>query len=305
MDRRVVRMTANGVLDRAIGRPGPGPGELTLPLAFGVDATDSARVFDFGKGIVEVFSPAGTYDHQYEPEIRGFPRRMSFGPEGRMVYTGTHPTSLGALVAMVDRSGREISLLGELVTTDTVIPPDLVEQLQQRRIPSFMQNGTLPIFDPEGGTWLIHQTEAVLEHFDAEGELDARQTVEVPEMTQIEDAYFEWYAAVQARDQLRYFTYVEDAFATHESLWLLWQTPAGTPGLVTRHDRTGRLCARLILEGVGGDDDSRDPTTVPYRRLAVDRSRSRLYLLDRNLAVVWAFSLPPAVSSPATCGHRR
>jgi 6-bladed beta-propeller len=303
MDKRIVRVAPDGSITGRIGRSGQGPGELTDPLAFGVDAGDSVRVFDFGTGAIQVFSTGGTYVRQYRADIRGIPSRIGFGPDGRVAYSGTHPTSEGALVAELDRSGAQTGLLDSLVRAETAIPEDLIDQVHQRRLPDFMRNSALPVLTADGGAWLFLQTEAVLDHLTAAGTRDVREKVNVPEMTAIADAYFKWYARVHVPDMLRYFAYLEDAAVTDGSVWLLWQVPADQPGLITLHDNRGRLCARLLLRGVGEDAQDPDGTMrSPRRRLAVDARRSRIYVLDQNTAQVWAFATPVTSAATLTCG---
>jgi hypothetical protein len=302
MDKRIVRLSADGRVAGTIGGSGQGPGELTDPLAFGVDAGDSVRVFDFGTGAIEVFSATGTYVRQYRPDIPGIPSRIEFGPDGRVAYGGTHPTSQGALVAELDQSGVQTGLLDSLVSAETTIPTDLLEQVHQRRLPGFMRNSALPVLTRDGGAWLFLQTEGVLEHFKADRTRDVRQKVDVPEMTGIAEAFFNWYAHVQARDMLRYFAYVADAAATSGSVWLLWQTSADQPALITLHDSKGHLCARLLLHGVGEDAQQPDgEMSPPRRRLAVDARRSRIYVLDQNTTQVWAYAVPVTSADTSAC----
>jgi hypothetical protein len=302
LDRRVIRITPDGLIDGTMGRPGEGPGELTAPLAFGIDNGDSVRVFDFAKGSVLVFSEEGTFIRQYRVDLRGIPSRIEFGPDGRAAYAGTHPTGQGALIAELDRSGAQTGLLGTLLRDETEIPPDLLDQVHERTIPDFMRNSALPGMTRDGGTWLFLQTEAVLEHFTADRTRDVHQRVEVPEMPTIAEAYFDWYASVQARDMLRYFEYAEDLAATPGSVWILWQTPSERPGLITLHDTRGQLCARLLLQGVGEDAQGPDEAIrPPRRRLAVDENRSRIYVLDQNTAQIWAFAIPDPGIQTSEC----
>jgi hypothetical protein len=302
MDKRIVRVTPDGRSAGTIGRPGEGPGELTDPIAFGVDAGDSVRVFDFGSGAIEVFSGTGVFVRQYRPDIVGIPSRIEFGPDGRVAYAGTHPTSEGALVAELDQSGTQTGLLDTLVRAETTIPPDLLEQVHQRRLPDFMRNSALPVLTGDGGAWLFLQTEAVLEHFAVDRTRDVRRRVAVPEMNAIANAFFDWYARVQAPDMLRYFAYLQDATATPGSVWLLWQTAADRPGLITLHNSRGDLCARILLRGVEEDARQTDAEMrPPRRRMAVDVSRSRVYVLDQSTAQVWAFPVPVTSAATLAC----
>jgi len=302
MDRRVVRLSADGSVDGTMGGPGEGPGELTAPLAFGISTGDSVRVFDFAKGSILVFSGAGTFVRQYRADIRGIPSRVEMGPDGQVVYAGTHPTGNGALLAELDQTGAQAGLLGTLIRDETEIPPNLLDQVHERVIPEFMHNNVLPERTLEGGTWLFHQTQAVLEHITADGVRDVHEPIDVPEMAIISDAFFDWYAGVQSRDMLRYFEYAEDLVATSGSVWVLWQTPANRPGLITLHGTEGRLCARFTLQGVEeGTEDLDETARPPRRRLAVDESRSRAYVLDQTTAQVWAYPMPDSGALLSDC----
>ena len=172
------------------------------------------------------------------------------------------------------------------------MPPDLLDRMHERTLPGFMRNNALPIFTSDGGLWVFLQSEAVLERFDPSGSPVSRTTLHIPEMERIREAFFDWYADVEASDLVRFFGYAEDATVEGDSIWLLWNSPRDGPALVTVHGGDGDIGARVVLRGSASvRPDWEDGP--PRRRFAVDGGRARLYLLDQHALTLTAFQLPP------------
>lgn len=300
IDQRIIRVSQEGQRKADVGRPGEGPGEFSRAFAMGIDVADTIRVFDFGKGVVQVFATDGDYAREYRAEL-GFPSGIEFGPAGELAYAGASESGQAGLVSVLDSNGGEADVIGTLVSKDTEIPQTLLEQLHQKELPDFMRNRSLPVFDQDGGLWLFLQTEGVLRHFGPDGVLDVEHEVVIPEMTVITDAYYSWYASVEQPDVLRYLDQVEDGAVAGEYLWLLWDMPPGYPTLITVHDGAGRLTARVSVPEVSqvasmGDGSHRPP---PLRRIAVDPVRGRLYVLDQETSSLVAFNIPGELQSPS------
>jgi hypothetical protein len=303
IDRRVAMITPNGEVNH-IGRAGSGPGEFSVPLGLGVDARGRIHVFDYQRQSVQTFSSDGVpvTDHSTEPI--GIPSRIVFAGDGSMAYAGTRATGQGGLVVVLDSAGRQVSLFGSLVSPHTQIPPDMLEQLHQGILPDFMRNNALPAFTTDGGSWLFLQTEGILQRYAADGTLRFEHVLSLPEMESIRKRFFDWYGLVTANDLLRYFEYVDDAVVTDDKVWLLWRTPELEPGLITVHDESGRMTARLVLPGLAADALPADPHALPSRRrMGIDPVRLRLYIIDQSDVTLLAFSIPDGVLATSTEGR--
>lgn len=296
--REVLVLSAEGELQGTIGRPGQGPGEFSDPLFLAVRG-DSLLVYDYGRLITHVFSLEGAHLGQYHTPTFGVPTHMSFGADGWIAYSGLAVPPRGGLVALLDPSRQQQTVVGGLLSEHVIPPPDLLERVQRRELPDFMRNSALPILGPDGALWVFLQTEGVLQLLAKDASLAARVELRLPEMDAIKTAFFDWYASVGARDALHFFGFVETGLVAGGRLWLLWNMPPGRPGVITVHDETGALAARLSVRGTEDPGWSDSP---PRRRFAVDLGRQRLYLMDQNaLAISWV-QLPSELSgqgSPA------
>ena len=247
--REVLVLSAEGELEGTIGRPGQGPGEFSDPLFLAVRG-DSLHVYDYGRLVTHVFSLEGSHLGQYRTPTFGVPTHMSFGDDGRIAYSGLGVPPRGGLVALLDHSRQEQTVVGELLSEHVIPPRDLLERMQRRELPDFMRNSALPILAPNDALWVFLQTEGVLQLLGRDGSLAARVEFRLPEMDAIKTSFFDWYASVRARDVLRFFGFVESGIVAGGRLWLLWNTPPGRPGLITVHDETGALAARLSVRGM-------------------------------------------------------
>ncbi|MFQ5742199.1 MAG: hypothetical protein ACE5HV_01285 [Acidobacteriota bacterium] len=212
---------------------------------------------------------------------------MSFDRDGRLAYSSMALAAKGALVAVLDDRGQEVALLSELVSEEMRVPETFVEELHQRKLPGFMRNQALPLFTQEGDVWVFLQTEGILQRFGVDGSLLAQAQLTIPEMRMIEEAFFDWYATVDARDLLRFFEYVDDAVIMDGSLWLLWNMPRDQAVLITIHGDDGTIVSRIIVRGIERKSPE-NRQAPPRRQFAIDRNRSRIYLVDREeMSVMW------------------
>jgi len=111
---------------------------------------------------------------------------------------------------------------------------------------------------------------------------------EIPELPGIEAKFYEEFRGSPDTDALFFPSFIADGVAVGEMLLLLWETPEGTPGLVTVHDGSGSLVQRLVfpeLDTGGG--------LLAIRSMALDIERRRLYIGISDIGTIFAIDLPP------------
>lgn len=293
-ERRVLVVSPQGEIGGTIGSPGRGPGELQAPLALGA-VGGQVRVLDYGNARVSVFSPAGELRQEIAFAPRGVPSGVAFAPDGAITLATHRAPGLGGLVMRVGPDGADQEPLGDLVAPEAVDWNFLAmrEQIaRQQTVPAPMRNVALPVAAPGGGTWLIVQSEGRLVRYDANDTMVLDRPLDNPHHQAMLDDFVRRNAVTQGSDFFFVFAVVADAFAEADRLWLLWNTPAGTPGLITLHDGHGELRARLILPALGDAEE----TLPPRHRIAVDGNRRRVYLtLSENSSLV-AFPWPDGLA---------
>lgn len=293
LDRRVVVASPDGETIRYIGGPGSGPGEFDRPWTLGV-GHGKVSVYDSENGSIQAFSTEGNYLGGHRAEVAGAPLSYAFAADGRFAYT-SFPARDG-LVRVLGSSGEEIAVCGDLVSDEPMQPETLLEQVHERQIPGFMRNRALPSFGSDGSVWVFLQSEGVLQQYSPDGELLTEATVQVPEMELIERDFFDWYADQTALGGIRFLDYLDAMTVVNGRPWLLWKMPPDHPALITVHDSTGKMTARLVVSGVEEETAAPDPTRPPpRRRFAVDPALERLYLVDDQSATLRWVALPQAL----------
>lgn len=292
-DRRVVVLDGEGRLERTIGGPGEGPGELgARPIDLGI-VGDELFVYDLRRRTVDQFGVDGTFIRQYSIVTYPVPGyAVSFGAD-RLALASGGVLPGGGLATVVGLDGSEPQEIGEPVASWGQAEWEAFTDDAGRGVmPQPLRNAVHVVLSGDGGLWLFLQTERELRRYDAEGVLRSSVPIALDVGDAIEEAYFDWYADPKNQIALRFLALVVDGIEIDGRLWLLWGSWEGMEGLITVHDGSGELLHRIRFPAL-----YEAGAPVAPRRFAVDPAAGRVYVVAPSASSLWALELPEGVGS--------
>lgn len=251
---------------RTIGQRGDGPGEFSEVLGLQVDG-DDLLVVDRGQGRVQRIGLDGTYVDSWSVTPRVVSSTPYLLPDGGMILgsNGRDSTLAYAFEHGAD-TARRIGI--------PVAPrPDMRDHRRTREaisrgeVPDEIRNEALVAGTTDGRVWIALQTEAVLQHYSADGTLKWAIDVQSPEMAEVRARFFMRNQA-ETRNTYWSLSYFADLFPAGDELWVLLTTPETSPSAVVLVvGELGDVRRRIELRGAGG-----------ATALAVDPRRERIVL---------------------------
>ncbi len=279
---QVLVFPGSGAPPRVIGRKGRGPGEFELPMVLAVGG-DSLRVADVRAARIQVFTTAGILVRSQPLPLAIFAGAVALSADGRVAVATGGRESAG-LAATFDSGGRQLRAYGEPVVAAPGVfnLTDIKAQIHAGKVPDAIRNFVLPFFAPDGGLWLVLLAEGVVQRFDSTGTRLWSVSLEVPEATAIQAAFFARNRELEGNPAaFAALNYVSDGAAAGDSAWLLLNTPEDDPSVLVVMGAGGEIRARVILTDVRG-----------ARQFALDPARRRLYLAVPSAATLVVVPLP-------------
>jgi hypothetical protein len=268
---------------RTLGREGSGPGEFSGPSALAV-GNDTLRVVDRGNGRIQVLTTAGAYVRSYALERQAMGGEVSLLPSGVAAFA-TGGIQSRALARVFDPQGHALADLGGLVAPQSALfnIRALKKEIAEGRVPDALRNRARPLLASDGGAWTVLLADAAVQRYDRGGALLWTRSLEAPELRGIRETFFR-----RNREDPRPFaflplTFVTDAAAAGDDLWLLLNAGEDAPATLLVVSPAGELRTRV-----------RVPAAPGARQLAVDRARGTLYLATADARLV-AVPLPPSL----------
>jgi len=275
----VVVLPVTGDDPVSFGHEGAGPGEFSRPSVLAAGG-DSIRVLDSGNGRVQVLTTDGTYVRTY-PMPADYIGGADLHPNGRLAVP-TQGFRRDALALTFQPDGQPGPTFGTLLVPGHEIwdMAAIRNQIMDGEVPRQLRNWTLPTLDADGSLWLILNAEAVVQHYDALGNIRWSLQLDPPEMTLIKERFFARNRELQAPGFVP-LIYVADAARVNDEIWLLLNLPDEHPSVVLAIGDDGTLRRRLDFPNVFGAAD-----------LAVDPHRGTVYLTVPSEASLLAAHLP-------------
>lgn len=273
----------SGAIQGTIGRPGAGPGEFRRPRSVRV-AQDTVRLIDQGNHRVLTFSRDGRYLGTRPVHPVWVSGGVDFASDGSAVaaLNGYH----GALAQRFDAEGNPGPRLGTPVAAAPEIWdfPAMKRQIAEGEIPAALRNVVHPVFDPDGGIWLLLDAEAIVQRFTREDSLAWSLQLTEPEFSAIRAEFFERNRTDPNPNRLSQLSYLVGGRVVGRDLWALVRQPESAPTLLLIIDHDGHVRHRVVV-----------PTVRGARGFVVDARRAILYLLAYQDAVVLRVRLPSSV----------
>ena len=269
---------------RILGREGTGPGEFRRPKSLQL-AEDSLRVLDAGNGRVQVLTTAGGHVRSFPLTVDASAAKASFALDGRLALS-TNGLGTPALARVVSPSGAVVGGLGALRAPVaegwdfTAIRRDIA----RGEVPRALRNTAAPVLG-ERSAWLVLLTEGQVQRYGPGGRLEKTARLRSPEIDAIRDAFFR-----RNREEKRGFafhplSYVADADAVGDSLWVLLNVPPDRPAVILVLSRDGEPRQRLVF-----------PQVHNVRAFSVDPRRRRAYFASPSDATLVALTLPASAA---------
>ncbi|MGD2153451.1 MAG: hypothetical protein PVG79_09290 [Gemmatimonadales bacterium] len=275
----VVVLPVTGDDPVSFGNEGAGPAEFSRPSVLAAGG-DSIRVLDSGNGRVQVLTTDGSYIRSY-PMPADYIGGADLHPNGRLAVP-TQGFRHDALALTFQPDGQPGRTFGTLLVPRHEFwdMTAIRDQIIDGEVPRELRNWTLPIIDADASLWLILNAEAVVQRYDARGNILWSLHLVAPEMTLIKERFFARNRELQAPGFVP-LIYVADAARVDDEIWLLLNLPDEHPSVVLAVGHDGTLRRRLDFPNVYGAAD-----------LAVDHRRGRIYLAVPADASLLAALLP-------------
>jgi hypothetical protein len=279
--KHVVVVSPDGTIKRRIGKPGPGPGEFSLPYVVSAGA-DSVRVFDVGTELVQVFGETGVVARSYRLGSLGLGGGRDFRDDGYLAVAIDGRE--GAMILVLDAVGRQIAKFG-----NPVVPPvsgydfaALKSEIREGRVPNSFRNTAVVKWAPDHSIYLAFLAEPQVRRYDATGTLLWTRKLNDPVLRSARKNFVRKNIDEKNPSRIHPLQYLTDLAVLHDNLWLLLNTEDEENGLLlVLNGQDGSILHRITFPGL--------PNTGFF---GVDVLRKRLYMAPRDEASILIFELP-------------
>lgn len=275
----VLVLEPDGEVVTTIGAPGAGPGEFRFPRSVMADG-DTLRLVDVGNGRLQVFTLEGEAVTNAPVPSGAQGGSLVFLPGGGFVVSRNGRDS--ALAQRFSASGEAGARLGHPVAPAPAVWDfaAVKEQINGGTVPPHLRNTTLPVVNAEGSTWLILSAEGVVEKYLRGDSLAWSVSLTEPEFVAVKEEFFTRNRAESNPRMLHSLSYVRDAEAVGEELWLLLNTVTGGGTTIVVLSSSGSVQRRVRLPAIEG-----------IRQFTVDEANGYLYVIVFDEAQVLRASL--------------
>jgi len=276
---QIVKISRDKTETTIIGETGEGPGEFIMPVRLFISHA-MLIVLDMGTGRIEVFDQDGNYLIGY-----AMPYREGIGSidivtgEEIIVSTNGHHD---ALVAVFDFEGNMIETIGDPIVdpADTWDFEKIKSDINRGNIPDEMRNTVLPVLSEDNSYWIVHQTEQVIQKYNADGSLISRNEFHFPETDLIKQDFFRRNREIS---DARFFPLMFYAHAeeVNDQLWLLLNHGQNTQSEIIVISRDGEPVRKLVFPNIRG-----------ARKFTVDHNTNTIYFVLPHTGSVKSAYIP-------------
>jgi hypothetical protein len=245
----ILEITESGSIAREWGHSGSGPGELLIPLGLAY-REDTLFTTNVGNSRFEIYLRSGEVLPSRPAPSEARYGRLSLNPDGGYVL----PTNGqgGSLASVYTRAGSLALSVGE-----PVVPPSRSFDLGAFRaaalrgeVPDYYRNNALVALAEDSTVWLVLNTEGLIARYSASGQLMGQSAIDDSLFPAIRARYIQRNKDDSTGRRVYSLSYFADLRPDSGRLWVLLNTPPGTPTVVLRLGPDGSVERRVTIPGM-------------------------------------------------------
>lgn len=279
---KIMVYRADGQLDHAFGRRGKGPGEFIAPRLMQTDST-TINIIDVALQRVNQFKLDGTFVRNYHTNRES----AHFG----FIATGArdeyYTVANGHNGKLVGHHFANIDSAIYFGTAPVANPPKtnnrqaFKQSIAEDKPPAAISNDIVMDY-VNGALYVYLKAFSRLQKYASDGKLKWDKKLSLP----VNKAIFNDFAEQFQKSQMGFpvLRYIEDMTATHNNIYLLWNSPPNQPQQIVQVQADGTIAH--VYEIPKRKD-------VTFNGLSVDDSRNRFYLVSERTAKVYSGELTP------------